>query len=280
MREFPPLRDRCASRPGRCRLSGWLGLPTRARAQPDLQFWFVNGRAVRDRLLGNAVRLGYRDVLYHGRHPGYVLYLTLDPRHVDVNAHPAKLELRFRDSRPVHDVVFRAIERELADTKPDWGERAGRHPGAAGRATSRRHRPAGLGARADAAAAVRAQPRPVGVGRPQAPLVRSAPAGAADSHSACRSRSCTGSTSWPRIAEGLMLIDMHAAPRARAVRAAQVANGRARLASQQLLEPLVIAVKAHELEALLEERPHWEAAGFELDALGPTRLRCAACRRC
>src|SRR5215472_15428757 len=68
-------------------LSGWAGLPTRSRAQPDQQFWFVNGRSVRDRLLMNAVRLAYRDVLYHGRHPAYVLYLTLDPKLVDVNAH-------------------------------------------------------------------------------------------------------------------------------------------------------------------------------------------------
>src|ERR1039457_6915153 len=99
-------------------LSGWLGLPTAARAQPDLQFWFVNGRAVRDRVLGNAVRLGFRDVLYQGRHPSYVLYLALDPRQVDVNAHPTKLELRFRDSRSVHDGVFRGIEAALANTRP------------------------------------------------------------------------------------------------------------------------------------------------------------------
>src|SRR6516165_6569789 len=99
-------------------LSGWAGLPTRSRAQPDQQFWFVNGRSVRDRLLMNAVRLAYRDVLYHGRYPAYVLYLTLDPKLVDVNAHPGKLEVRFRDSRQIHEFVFRALERALADTRP------------------------------------------------------------------------------------------------------------------------------------------------------------------
>ncbi len=99
---------------GPVRISGWIGAPSAARATSDLQFWFVNGRAVRDRLLMNAVRLGYRDVLYSGRQPAYVLYLDIDPALVDVNAHPQKLEVRFRDSRQIHDFVFRAVERKLA----------------------------------------------------------------------------------------------------------------------------------------------------------------------
>ena len=99
------------------------GCRPRSRAQPDQQFWFVNGRNVRDRLLMNAVRLGYRDVLYGGRHAAYVLYLTLDPQLVDVNAHPAKLEVRFRDSRQIHEFVFRALERALADTRPEASAR-------------------------------------------------------------------------------------------------------------------------------------------------------------
>jgi DNA mismatch repair protein MutL len=100
------------------RLHGWLGLPTHARGQPDRQYVFVNGRMVRDRFLANAVRLGYRDVLFHGRHPAYVLYLELDPARVDVNAHPQKLEVRFRDPRAVHDFVMRSVERALAATRP------------------------------------------------------------------------------------------------------------------------------------------------------------------
>ncbi len=122
-------------------LSGWAGLPTRSRAQADQQFWFVNGRSVRDRLLMNAVRLAYRDVLYHGRHAAYVLYLTLPPQLVDVNAHPAKLEVRFRDSRQIHEFVFRALERALADTKPDVSAPAAAPAGAleGGARTSRPH---------------------------------------------------------------------------------------------------------------------------------------------
>ena len=104
---------------GPVEIAGWVGLPTASRGQPDQQYWFVNGRAVRDKLLMNAVRVAYRDVLYGGRHPAYVLYLTIDPKLVDVNAHPQKLEVRFRDSRQIHEFVFRAIERVLANTRPD-----------------------------------------------------------------------------------------------------------------------------------------------------------------
>ncbi|MDE2052027.1 MAG: DNA mismatch repair endonuclease MutL, partial [Gammaproteobacteria bacterium] len=106
---------------GPVELTGWIGLPTASRAQPDQQFWFVNGRSVRDKLLASAVRLGYRDVLYHGRHAAYVLHLSLDPQLVDVNAHPAKLEVRFRDGHQIHEFIFRAIERALAATRPEEG---------------------------------------------------------------------------------------------------------------------------------------------------------------
>src|SRR5262245_10015404 len=95
-------------------LEGWIGLPSASRAQPDRQFLFVNGRMVRDRLLANAVRLGYRDVSHGGRHPAWLLYLALDPLQVDVNAHPQKLEVRFREPRGVHDFLFRTVERALA----------------------------------------------------------------------------------------------------------------------------------------------------------------------
>src|SRR5207237_6172531 len=100
------------------RLSGWLARPTFSRSQADLQYFYVNGRAVRDKLLVHAARLGFNDVMFHGRHPAYVLYLELDPARVDVNAHPAKQEVRFRDSRLVHDFVFRTVQEALAATSP------------------------------------------------------------------------------------------------------------------------------------------------------------------
>ncbi|HEX6998531.1 MAG TPA: DNA mismatch repair endonuclease MutL [Gammaproteobacteria bacterium] len=106
-------------------LSGWLAAPGFARAQPDMQHTFVNGRFVRDKLLRHAVRLGYQDVLYQSRHPAFVLFLALDPRRVDANAHPAKLEIRFRDSRLVHDFVFRTVEAALATPLQAPGRGAG-----------------------------------------------------------------------------------------------------------------------------------------------------------
>ncbi|MCF6204454.1 MAG: DNA mismatch repair endonuclease MutL [Methylococcaceae bacterium] len=99
-------------------LLGWVGLPTFSRSQQDMQFFYVNGRLIKDRLVTHAVKQAYQDVLFHGRHPVYVLYLTLDPALVDVNAHPAKLEVRFREGRLVHDFLYRALHRSLADIRP------------------------------------------------------------------------------------------------------------------------------------------------------------------
>lgn len=110
------------------RLSGWLGAPTQSRAQPDQQYFFVNGRAIRDRVLAAAVRKAYQDVLYHGRHPMFVLELELDPVQVDVNAHPTKQEVRFRESRMVHDFIFHALHKALADVRPGDGGMPGYAP--------------------------------------------------------------------------------------------------------------------------------------------------------
>jgi len=99
-------------------LTGWVGLPAFSRSQADLQYFFVNGRVVKDKLVTHAVRQAYRDVLYHGRHPAYILFLEVDPALVDVNVHPTKHEVRFRDGRTVHDFLFSTLHRALAEVRP------------------------------------------------------------------------------------------------------------------------------------------------------------------
>jgi DNA mismatch repair protein MutL len=273
---------------------GWIGLPTAARGQPDQQFWFVNGRAVRDRLLMNAVRLAYRDVLYGGRHATYVLYLEIDPKLVDVNAHPAKLEVRFRDSRKVHDFVFRAIERVLAATKPNL---------AGAPAASFASWPGAELAEAARLSSTAAFFPPPGAGAPFGTAVRgdnsvrTAPQTSFDLRDSLRTAwamSVTGHEAQLETDEdhplgvalaqlhgvyilaqnrsGLVLVDMHAAHERVLYEKLKGERDGTTPASQALLEPLVIELKAHELDALLEKREEWERSGFALDAVGPTRL--------
>ena len=292
---------------GPVEVAGWVGLPTASRAQPDQQFWFVNGRAVRDKLLMNAVRVAYRDVLYGGRHAAYVLYLTLDPKLVDVNAHPSKLEVRFRDSRQIHEFVFRAIERVLANTKPDVAAA----PAAVAEFSATSGAPGAWGASRISGASgapstvSRAAPymAPLPFYQPSrdpwavADAVReSAGESAADAHAGLHragvdhaplAEALCAQTEQPlgvalaqlhgiyilsQTRDGLVVVDMHAAHERVLYERFKAAHGAAAPASQQLLDPIVIELKAHELEAIHESRPEWEQAGFELDSLGPTRL--------
>jgi DNA mismatch repair protein MutL len=255
-------------------LSGWVALPTRSRATADQQYWFVNGRSVRDRLLMNAVRVAYRDVLYGGRHAAYVLYLTLDPKLVDVNAHPQKLEVRFRDSRQIHEFVFRALERVLADTRP-----AAAAPAAAmlpalqnsgnGAPVAHLSHSAAF-ALSDSpplpwalAAAVREATAPEGEVRPL-------PAGEQPLGSALAQ--LHGAYILAQNREGLVLVDMHAAHERVLYEKFKAERAGSGVASQHLLEPIVIEVRPHELAAILEDRSQWEGAGFEVDGLGPGKL--------
>jgi DNA mismatch repair protein MutL len=307
---------------GPVNLAGWIGLPTAARAQPDQQFWFVNNRNVRDRLLMNAVRLAYRDVLYGGRHAAYVLYLTLDPKLVDVNAHPAKLEVRFRDSRQIHDFVFRALERALADTKPNLAaapaadtagvlghsrtgaDRFGGVPGGGAGVAGGLFRGGG-GPSASLpfhestrspwaiAEAVREPTAPAYSGSGPASFelesgavawpaagalgVESsdvaAPAGVSDYPLGTALAQLHGIYILSQSRDGLILVDMHAAHERvlyERLKAQHASGGEP--ASQHLLEPIVVELKGHEVDAILERRAEWELAGFDLSALGPTRL--------
>jgi len=100
------------------RLSGWVALPTFNRSQADMQYFFVNQRIVRDKLVSHAVRQAYQDVMFHGRHPAFVLSLDMDSRQLDVNVHPQKHEVRFRNSRLVHDFLYRSLHQALANVQP------------------------------------------------------------------------------------------------------------------------------------------------------------------
>ena len=250
-------------------LRGWLGLPTASRASTDLQYWFVNGRSVRDRLLGNAVRLGYRDVLYHGRHPAYILELRIDPQLVDVNAHPAKLELRFRDSRAVHDYVFHAVERALAGTRPSESVPAAATLtlAAAGQSTGATQplwanapvvndvdrQLLWLRGAADAAVLAEAAPqeeRPLGTALGQ----------------------LHGLYIVAQNSAGLVIVDMHAAHERVLYEQFKLQYEGAAPAMQRLLEPLAIHCAAAEIELLLEHEADFSRLGFELARLAPDKL--------
>jgi DNA mismatch repair protein MutL len=259
-------------------VGGWLGLPTASRGAADQQFWFVNGRSVRDRLLMNAVRLGYRDVLFHGRYPAYVLYLTLDPAMVDVNAHPTKLEVRFRDSRQIHDFVFRAVAEALSQTRPGETEP---QPGRAWPASGgqmNRAAPAAPGAHYEAtrdpwqvvARLQETAPHPYALDL-DVPAAAEPIDAAAEQPLGTPLTQIRGTYILSQTEQGVVLVDMHAGHERVLYEQfkSQYANG---MPSQALLEPLVVELAAHELDALLEGRAEWERAGFEMEALGTTRL--------
>jgi DNA mismatch repair protein MutL len=266
---------------GPVEITGWVGLPTASRGQPDQQYWFVNGRAVRDKLLMNAVRVAYRDVLYGGRHPAYVLYLTIDPKLVDVNAHPQKLEVRFRDSRQIHEFVFRAIERVLANTKPDIAAapaavaefKSDAAPYVASLPFYQPSRdPWAVGNAVRDAAVSGSSPAFNDVARRAESPMRASSGAQGEQPLGVALAQLHGIYILSQTQDGLVLVDMHAGHERVLYEQFKAAHAASAPASQQLLEPIVVELKAHELEAILECREDWEKAGFELDALGSTRL--------
>jgi len=255
---------------GPLRLHGWISQPTFSRTQPDLAHWFVNGRAVRDRLLLNAVKLGYRDVLYGGRHPAYVLHLTIDPREVDVNAHPAKQELRFREARGVHDFIQREIARRLAATRPGMQDSAvDTRPSPAGmrHGVFDFHAPRGL---------PDAGPGPRGVWAVRDALLPTAEFPAARESGAqplgTAIAQLHGIYILAQDAQGLVLVDMHAGHERVLYEKLKADHAGRSVEAQRLLEPVSVTLPQAVLDRLLEEEADWARCGFELTRLGPDRL--------
>jgi DNA mismatch repair protein MutL len=259
---------------GPVRLSGWIGAPSAARATSDLQYWFVNGRAVRDRLLMNAVRLGYRDVLYSGRQPAYVLYLDIDPSLVDVNAHPQKLEVRFRDSRQIHDFVFRAVERKLADTKPGISAVPPAYQPAPPFTEPMVLRsadamaPSGIWAVAEMLRGASSDPYPHDP-LPYDDVAVAPPANGAQPLGEALAQ-VHGIYILAQNAQGLVLVDMHAAHERVLYEKLKAQAGT--VATQLLLTPVTVEMKVDEIDALMSQNAEWQAAGFDLERLAPETL--------
>ena len=243
------------------KLSGWVAQPTFARAQPDLQFWFINGRPVRDRLLVSAARLGYRDVLFHGRHPAYVLYLELDPARVDVNAHPAKQEVRFRDARSVHDFVHRTLAEVLGENRPQ----AHASGPVAGLNRLIAERQIGLSLRESGAMAYQATPRPDVVQGASTTEPDEFPLGFALGQ-------LHGIYILAQSADGLIVVDMHAAhERVMYERLKRLAAGDG-AQPQLLLVPVVVRVSSSEAERAEANREQFTRLGFDIDRIDAQQL--------
>jgi len=261
------------------RLHGWIATPAYNRASADQQYLYVNGRSVRDRNVSHAIRQAYSDVLFHGRHPAYVLFLELDPRGVDVNVHPAKHEVRFRESRLVHDFVYRTLHQSLAETR-------------AGVAATPMHATQGshawsmpvpqqsaMGLRiADAPSAYAAlyAPRDA-VAFPDSsepfaatPMPDDAPGGLPPLGFAVAQ--LHGIYILAENADGLVVVDMHAAHERIGYEKLKTAHDGAGLRTQPLLVPSSLAVSEREADVAEREVATLAQLGFEVQRSGPQSL--------
>jgi DNA mismatch repair protein MutL len=265
------------------RLYGWVARPAYSRASADQQYLYVNGRAVRDRSVAHAVKQAYADVLFHGRQPAYVLFLEIDPRRVDVNVHPAKHEVRFRDARPIHDFVYRTLHAALAETRA--GMTAGVADGAPavdgsqrldnGAAMPQWNRPmpqTGLGLRVEdtraaytALYAPSSQPQPAVRPLPEAVDGEIPPLGYAIAQ-------LHGIYVLSETADGLIVVDMHAAHERIGYEKLKTAHDSVGLRMQPLLVPQTIAVSEREADTAEREAETLSVLGFEITRSGPQSL--------
>lgn len=273
-----------------CKLSGWLCQPTYARAQPDLQHFYLNGRMLRDRLISSAIRLGYRDVMFHGRHPAFVLFMEIDPRQVDVNAHPAKLEVRFRDGRHVHNFLFKTVERVLQETYAGTANAAppptdANHIMPAAESVSmwpmRGPNQATLGLRVSESAPPAYFHRPAPSYQPSfaptADVAQSEPAPQPETPPlGFALAQLHGIYILSQAPDGLILVDMHAAHERTTYEKMKAALANGGVASQPLLVPLSVSVSPAEAEVLDEHAPALNRLGLDVVRSGPASVQIRA----
>jgi DNA mismatch repair protein MutL len=257
-------------------LRGWVALPTFSRSQPDLQFFYVNNRMVRDKLVTHAIRQAYQDVLFHGRHPAYVLFLQIDPATVDVNAHPTKHEVRFRDSRLVHDYLFRTLHEALAQVRPSADQPAPQ-PSRPLQELSFAHDGGGMPKQERMSLGVQEQlsryaalhPRPV-ADRGAPP--ETTPPDTGEHPLGYALAQLHGVYVLAQNESGLVLVDMHAAHERityEGLKAAQAGEG---IRSQPLLVPVSLDVSQREADACEERQGWFGELGFEIDRMGPEQV--------
>lgn len=283
------------------RLHGWMGLPTFSRSQADMQYFYVNGRVVKDRVVSHAVRQAYRDVLYQNRHPAYVLYLELDPALVDVNVHPTKSEVRFREQRMVHNFLYSTLHRTIANLSPE----AAPAPEVKVVESTPLHQHSGI---TPSQGGLTLVPPRVNVGSHEAGASFSASRFQGDGHEYARAYGALTTTAdkptiHPEVAEsaqsstpsgmpplgfalgqlhgiyivaqnaeGLVLVDMHAAHERITYERLKNSWHAARVQSQPLLVPHSLAVSTKEADLVESSQALFEQLGFEVAQVGPESI--------
>ncbi len=274
------------------RLHGWVGLPTASRSQADRQYFYVNRRLVRDKVVAHAVRQAYADVLFHGRHAAFVLFLDVDPQMVDVNVHPAKAEVRFRESRLVHDFLYRTLHEALAHT------RAGGVGGVAaptselvsghssdGSARASWAAPMQSGLRLGAAEPMAAyaalyggfssatSPSPNAMPALDSGAAVDTPASASDAPPlGFAIAQLHGVYVLAQNTEGLIVVDMHAAHERITYERLKADQACGAIPSQMLLVPISLSVSQREADAAEAHAAQLAGLGIELTRGGPQRI--------